>query len=416
MGVGGAMLFNNRVVQQIKRFFELEIAGGDTLAFFALLAIIIANSPFNALYQQFLHLPIVIQIGSFIIEKDLHHLINDGLMAIFFFLVGLELKREALIGELANIRQIVLPALCALGGMLAPALVYALFNYHDPKLLHGWAIPAATDIAFALGVLSLLGSRVPNALKVFLVSIAIFDDLGAIAIIALFYTQDLSLTAMAVAGLCLPLLLLFNRINITRFTPYLIIGLILWVSLLQSGIHATLAGVLLALFIPLKDDNDAEYSPLEELEHDLHNTVAFGILPIFAFANAGVSLAGVGASHLLHSVPMGVAAGLFLGKQIGVMLAVVIALKFKLASLPQNTTMAQVYGVSLLCGIGFTMSLFVSGLTFDGVPSDFDPRLGIIIGSLLSGVVGYLVLAKTTQGTIELETSAETGFIDNKPS
>lgn len=401
----------NHLIKPIKQFFGLEIAGGVVLAFFALLAMVVANSPLSGWYQHWLHLPIVIQVGSFTIQKDLHHLINDGLMAIFFFLVGLELKRESLIGELANVRQIVLPALCALGGMVVPALVYVALNHNNDAYLKGWAIPTATDIAFALGVLSLLGSRIPNALKVFLVSIAIFDDLGAIAIIALFYTAELSVSALVVAGLCFPMLLLFNRINVTRFTPYLIVGLILWVSLLQSGIHATLAGVLLAMFIPLTDNKDAEHSPLEDLEHDLHNTVAFGVLPIFAFANAGIVLTGMGIGDLFHSVPAGVTLGLFLGKQLGIMMAVMIALKMNLATLPKHTTLAQVYGVACLCGIGFTMSLFVSGLAFGGVPADFDPRLGIMVGSLLAGIVGYLVLRKSTQGQIVLEDFDDEGYI-----
>lgn len=399
-------------MKRIKAFFELEAAGGIVLAFAAILAMVVANSPLYDLYHSFIHAPVIVQIGSFIIDKDAHHWINDGLMAVFFFLVGLELKREALIGELADIRQILLPALCAVGGMLAPALIYAIFNYQDPERLAGWAIPAATDIAFALGVISLLGSRVPNALKVFLVSIAIFDDLGAIVIIALFYTQDLSLMSLAIAGGCLPFLWALNRLNIVRLTPYLFIGLIMWAALLKSGVHATLAGVLLAFFIPLKDKSDPEHSPLEELEHDLHNTVAFGILPLFAFANAGISLSGVTLGSLLHSVPLGTGLGLFLGKQIGVMGAVFLALKLGLANLPKGTTLTQIYGVSLLCGIGFTMSLFISSLAFGGVPEDFDPRLGIMVGSLISGVAGYLLLRQAL-GVGDLTQSDETGFITN---
>lgn len=379
-------------MQKIKAFFELEAAGGIILAIAAVLAMIVANSPLHDLYHAFIHAPVVVQIGSFEIAKDAHHWINDGLMAIFFFLVGLELKREALIGELSDIRQIVLPALCAVGGMIAPALIYTLFNQGNSDHMAGWAIPTATDIAFAIGVLSLLGSKVPNALKVFLVSIAIFDDLGAIIIIALFYTNELSLVSLGVAGICLPFLFLLNRLNVVRLTPYLLIGLILWAAMLKSGVHATLAGVLLAFFIPLKNKLDPEHSPLEELEHDLHNTVAFGILPLFAFANAGISLAGTSLATLMHTVPLGVGIGLLVGKQIGVMVPVFIATKLGLAKLPSGTTFRQVYGVSLLCGIGFTMSLFISGLAFGGVPDGFDPRLGIILGSLISGILGYVVL------------------------
>lgn len=377
---------------RIKRFLELEAAGGIVLAAAALLAMIVANSPLKSFYDAFIHAPVVVQVGAFEIAKDAHHWINDGLMAIFFFLVGLELKREALVGELSDIKQIMMPALAAIGGMIVPALIYAAFNYGNPEQLAGWAIPAATDIAFALGVLSLLGNRVPNALKVFLVSIAIFDDLGAIVIIALFYTSDLSLFSLAVATVCFPFLFLLNRMNVVRLTPYLLIGLVMWAALLKSGVHATLAGVLLAFFIPLRNKNDPEHSPLEELEHDLHNTVAFGVLPLFAFANAGISLAGTSIDTLLHPVPLGIAAGLFIGKQIGVMAAVFFCLKLGLAGLPKGTTVKQLYGVSMLCGIGFTMSLFISGLAFGGIPDGFDPRLGIILGSIISGVIGYVIL------------------------
>ena len=376
-------------MEKIKAFFGLEASGGIVLAVSAILAMLVANSPLYDWYNAFIHAPVVVQIGSFAIAKDAHHWINDGLMAIFFFLVGLELKREALIGELSDIKQIILPALCAVGGMIAPALVYFTLNHADATAMKGWAIPTATDIAFAIGVLSLLGSKVPNALKVFLVSIAIFDDLGAIITIALFYTSELSLVSLAVAGVCLPFLFLLNRMNIVRLTPYLLIGLVLWTAMLKSGVHATLAGVLLAFFIPLRNKHDAEHSPLEELEHDLHNTVAFGILPLFAFANAGISLSGTNVNELL---PLGIALGLIIGKQIGVMLPVIIMTKLGLAKLPKDTTFMQVYGVSVLCGIGFTMSLFISGLAFGGIPDDYDPRLGIILGSLISGIIGYLIL------------------------
>lgn len=276
--------------------------------------------------------------------------------------------------------------------MVAPALVYTALNHADAEAMKGWAIPTATDIAFAIGVLSLLGKGVPNALKVFLVSIAIFDDLGAIIIIALFYTSELSLVSLGVAGICLPFLFLLNRMNVVRLTPYLLIGLILWAAMLKSGVHATLAGVLLAFFIPLRNKKDPEHSPLEELEHDLHNTVAFGILPLFAFANAGVSLAGTNMGSLMHGVPLGIGLGLFIGKQIGVMIPVIVMTKLGFAKLPSGTNFKQIYGVSLLCGIGFTMSLFISGLAFGGVPDGFDPRLGIMLGSLISGIIGYLIL------------------------
>ncbi|WP_432481441.1 Na+/H+ antiporter NhaA [Moraxella sp. ZY200743] len=386
-------------MNRIKAFFELEAAGGIVLAVAAILAMIVANSPLYDFYNSFIHAPVVVQIGEFSINKDAHHWINDGLMAVFFFLVGLELKRESLIGELSDVKQIILPALCAVGGMIAPALVYTGLNHGNAIAMQGWAIPTATDIAFAIGVLSLLGNRVPNALKVFLVSIAIFDDLGAIIIIALFYTSELSLVSLGIAAVCLPFLFILNRLNVVRLTPYLLIGAVLWAAMLKSGVHATLAGVLLALFIPLRNKKDPEHSPLEELEHDLHNTVAFGILPLFAFANAGISLAGTNLDSLIHGVPLGIALGLFVGKQIGVMLPVLLVVKLGLVQLPKGTNLKQIYGVSLLCGIGFTMSLFISGLAFGGIPEDYDPRLGIILGSLISGVAGYMMLRANIKDT-----------------
>ena len=382
-------------IQRIRAFFNLEASGGIVLALAAIAAMIIANTPLNTWYESFIHAPVVIQIGSFAIAKDAHHWINDGLMAVFFFLVGLELKREVLIGELSNVKQIILPAGAALGGMIMPAIVYLIFNYNEPEFWKGWAIPAATDIAFALGILSLLGNRVPNSLKVFLVSIAIFDDIGAILIIALFYTSDLSLGALAVAALCLPFLYLLNRRNVTSITPYILIGVIMWIAVLKSGVHATLAGVVLALFIPLFDRTDPEHSPLEELEHDLQNTVSYGILPLFAFANAGISLKGAGFAELFHSVPLGIAAGLFIGKQMGVMLMCWLIFKLGISTMPKGMTFKQIYGAALLCGVGFTMSLFIGGLAFGGATPLFDERLGIIMGSIVSGIAGYLMLKAT---------------------
>ena len=387
-------------IKRIKAFFEFEAAGGIILALAAIAAMIIANSPLSVWYEAFIHAPVSIRIGEFGIAKDAHHWINDGLMAIFFFLVGLELKREVLIGELSNIKQIILPAGAALGGMVMPAIVYLLFNYNEPDFWKGWAIPAATDIAFALGILSLLGNRVPNSLKVFLVSIAIFDDIGAILIIALFYTNDLSLGSLAVAGLCLPFLYLLNRRNVTSITPYLLIGVIMWIAVLKSGIHATLAGVVLALFIPMFDRTDPEHSPVEELEHDLHNTVAFGILPLFAFANSGISLKGAGFAELFHSVPLGIAAGLFIGKQLGVMIMCWLIFKLGISTMPRGMNFKQIYGAALLCGVGFTMSLFIGGLAFAGDTTLFDERLGIIMGSIVSGIAGYMMLKATLKEDI----------------
>ena len=387
-------------IQRIKAFFDLEASGGIVLALAAIAAMIVANSPLNTWYEAFIHAPVAIQIGSFAIAKDAHHWINDGLMAIFFFLVGLELKREVLIGELSNVKQIILPAGAAVGGMIFPAIVYLIFNYNQPEYWKGWAIPAATDIAFAIGILSLLGNRVPNSLKVFLVSIAIFDDIGAILIIALFYTSELSLSSLALAGLCLPFLYLLNRRNVTKITPYIFIGVIMWIAVLKSGIHATLAGVVLALFIPMFDKTDPEHSPLEELEHDLQNTVSYAILPLFAFANSGISLAGTGIGDLFHSVPLGIAAGLFIGKQMGVMVACWLIFKSGISKMPNGMNFQQIYGAALLCGVGFTMSLFIGGLAFEGGDYIFDERLGIIMGSIVSGIAGYIMLKITLKDEV----------------
>ena len=319
--------------------------------------------------------------------------INDGLMAVFFLLVGLELKREIMEGQLSELNQVALPALGALGGMVAPALIYTWFNWGDEVALKGWAIPAATDIAFALAILAMLGRRVPLSLRVFLVSIAIFDDLGAIIMIALFYTSDLSLEALATAAVCLPVLLVLNRRGVLERAPYLMIGMLMWAAVLKSGVHATIAGVVLAFFIPLRDSK-VQNSPLHELEHDLHTAVAFGILPLFAFANAGISLSGVSWDYLLHPVPLGIFAGLFVGKQLGVFTFCWLGIKLGWARFPEGLTWRHLYGTSLLCGVGFTMSFFIGSLAFEstGVNLLFDERLGIIAGSLLSGLCGYLVL------------------------
>jgi Na+:H+ antiporter, NhaA family len=332
--------------------------------------------------------------------------INDGLMAIFFLLVGLELKREWIVGELADKRQVVLPGVAAVGGMIAPALFYVAFNSGDATALNGWAIPAATDIAFALGILSLLGSRVPLSLKIFLTSLAIFDDVGAIIIIALFYTAELSVLSLLVAGACVGVLALLANKRIMAPGPYLVVGLVLWVAMLKSGVHATLAGVLLAMFIPMRHTSgQADDSPLRRMEHGLHPWVAYMVLPIFAFANAGLNLQGLGAEQVLHPVTLGVASGLFLGKQIGVMLCVWACVRMGWAPLPAGSTWGMVYGIAVLTGVGFTMSLFIGGLAFTG-EQPFDERLGIVLGSLLAGVWGYLVLRSTTKAPATAGTTA----------
>jgi len=380
----------------IKNFLKMESAGGIVLMAAAVLAMIAANSSASGLYGYFLDTPVEVRVGALQIAKPLFLWVNDGLMAIFFFLVGLELKREILEGELSRPANVLLPALGAVGGMVGPVAIFVWFNSGDAVAMQGWAIPAATDIAFALGILLLLGSRVPTSLKVFLVSLAIFDDLGAIVIIAAFYSADLSTTALISAIFCLGILGVMNWRGVNTVSPYILVGIIMWIAVLKSGVHATLAGVALAAFIPMRDSSDKSHSPLRELEHDLHSVVAFGVLPLFAFVNAGVNLDGVSFSDLLHTVPLGIAAGLFVGKQVGILLLCFLAVKTGLARLPEGANWGSLYGVSILCGVGFTMSLFVGSLAFENVPLDldviFDERLGIIFGSLLSGIVGYVVL------------------------
>jgi len=384
------------MLNSIRDFLKLETTSGIILVGAAVLAMIVANSPLASIYASLIDVPVEIRVGSFEIAKPLLLWINDGLMAIFFFLIGLELKREVLDGELSDPKEVVLPALGALGGMLIPAAIYVGINFEDDVAIQGWAIPAATDIAFALAILALLGERVPLALKIFLVSIAIFDDVGAIVIIALFYTNDISLESLVVSVTCLAVLLLLNRRGVLERTPYILVGIVLWVAVLKTGVHATLAGVFLALFIPLRDPEKGP-SPLHDLEHDLHTAVAFGILPVFAFANAGISLQGISLDYVLHPVPLGIMAGLFFGKQLGVFGFCWLGVKLKIARLPTDVRWIHVYGTALLCGVGFTMSLFIASLAFEatGVDLLFDERLGIIAGSLLSGACGYLILRRT---------------------
>ena len=382
------------IIQRLREFLQLESAGGILLVGAAVVAMILVNSPLAWLYNYLLEVPVAIRIGGFEINKPMLLWINDGLMAVFFFLVGLELKREIMEGDLAQPSQAVLPAFAAIGGMAVPAIIYAWFNWHDPVTLHGWAIPAATDIAFALGVLLLLGKRVPTALKVFLMTLAILDDLGAIVIIAIFYTANLSLGSLVVALSALAVLIAMNRRGVVSLPAYVLVGLIMWASVLKSGVHATLAGVALAAVIPMRDAANPKHSPLRELEHELHPSVAYAIVPIFAFANAGVSLEGVQLSTLLEPVPLGIAAGLFFGKQIGVFLFSWLAVQVGMARLPAGVTWAQLYGAALLCGIGFTMSLFIGSLAVEQAGPQFGAsvRLGILVGSLLSAVAGYALL------------------------
>ncbi len=381
-----------KTTDSISDFLRLESAGGVLLAATATLALICSNTPLRAAYDELLKIPVEIRFGSFALAKPFLLWINDGLMAIFFLLVGLEVKREVIEGELSTPAQVVLPVVAGLGGMLVPALVFFLINRSSGGALNGWAIPTATDIAFALGILSLLGERVPVSLKIFLTAVAIADDLGAIVIIAVFYTAELSLSMLICAAIALSLLIALNLFRVTRIAPYMIVGVILWVFVLKSGVHATLAGVAAAFAVPLRATDGEGHAPLHRLEHTLHPWVAFGVLPIFAFANAGVSFAGITLAALSEPLPLGIAAGLFVGKFVGVYGACAAPIALGLAKLPAGASWPQLAGTAALCGVGFTMSLFIGSLAFEG-PEYFTPvRLGVIAGSLLSGTAGYLLL------------------------
>lgn len=370
---------------KVVNFFKMESASGIILVIAAVIAMLIANSSYGSLYQDTLH--------TYILGMSASHWINDGLMAVFFLLIGLEVKRELLVGALRSKETAMFPAIAAIGGMLAPALIYLVFNYSDPVAVGGWAIPAATDIAFALGIMALLGPRVPVSLKVFLLALAIIDDLGVVVIIALFYSSDLSSLALLVGFIATAVLFYMNMKNVTKTRWYLIVGFILWVSVLKSGVHATLAGVLIGFAIPLKGEEGGK-SPLESLEHALHPYVNFFILPLFAFANAGISLAGVSLAGLSSTVPMGIALGLLLGKPLGVFAFSWVSVKAGLAKLPEGINFKQIFAVSVLCGIGFTMSIFISSLAFTNVDAAFDTyaRLGILIGSTTAAILGYVLL------------------------
>ncbi len=381
------------MVSLIRDFMRLESSSGILLLIAACLAMLAENSPLSVFYDALLQTPVEVRVADLVIAKPLLLWINDGLMAVFFFLIGLELKREVLEGELSDPARVVLPVIAAVGGMAVPALFYVALNIGDEVALRGWAIPSATDIAFALAILGLLGDRVPNALKLFLLTLAIVDDMGAIVIIALFYTADLSVTSLGIAAASLVVLVGMNRLGVTRVAAYLLVGLVMWVAVLKSGVHATLAGVLLAFCIPLRTAH-GKTSPLHDLEEDLHPVVAFGILPLFAFANTGVPLIELSWSDVVAPVPLGIALGLFLGNQIGVMGMSWLAVRLGIARLPQGVGWAELYGVALLCGIGFTMSLFIGSLAFEqgGPDVAVDERIGILLGSGLSAVLGYMWL------------------------
>jgi NhaA family Na+:H+ antiporter len=387
----------NAIVETVRDFLRLEAASGILLLIAAALAMVAENTAAHTLYDGLLSTLVAIRVGDFEIAKPFLLWVNDGLMAIFFLTVGLEIKREVVKGELSNPATVALPVISAVGGMAAPALIYVAINWGDPVAMKGWAIPSATDIAFALGVLALLGDRVPQSLKLFLLTLAIVDDLGAIVVIALFYTADISPTSLAVAGLAAAVLLGLNRKRVVTITPYIAVGVVLWVAVLKSGVHATLAGVLIALFIPLRTDDPPGQSPLERLLHDLHPTVAYGILPVFAFCNTGISLDGLSLGSLAQPVPLGIATGLFFGKQIGVLGLAWLAVRLGIGRLPVGASWPAMAGIALLCGVGFTMSLFISSLAFEqgGAGLGVDDRLGILVGSILSAVVGYGVLRRT---------------------
>jgi len=376
----------------VRGFMKLESASGILMLTAAVIAMLAANSPLADLYSELLDTTVAVQVGALSISKPLLLWVNDGLMAVFFFLVGLEIKREVMEGELSSVSQIVLPGVGALGGMVIPATIYIWMNWGDPVALDGWAIPVATDIAFALALLSVFGSRVPTTLKVFLLTLAIFDDLAAIVIIALFYSGDLSLGALLIGAIALTVAVIMNKTGVTRTSSYILLGVVLWIAVLKSGVHATLAGVLIALCIPMRDKQGN--SPLRELEHDLHSPVVFVILPVFAFANAGLSLAGMSIDDLAHPVTLGVVSGLFIGKALGILVFVGLGVGLRFVQLPKNVNWIQLLGVAFACGIGFTMSLFIAGLAFEHGSDDYysGDRLGILLGSIMSALVAFALL------------------------
>lgn len=373
-------------------FFKGESAVGILLILATFLAMLLANSPLAQAYQNFLDIPVVVSIHEFVIAKPLLLWVNDGLMAVFFFMVGLEIKREVLEGSLSHISKVVVPAFAAIGGMVVPAVVYTLFNWGDPIGMQGWAIPMATDIAFALGVLSLLGKRVPVELKVFLLALAIIDDLGAIIVIALFFGHGLTMTALAVSGVLIVVLMLMNWRGVTNNTVYVLLGIIIWAAVLKSGVHATIAGVIVGLLIPLRNNKKS----FHELEESLHGPVNYVILPLFAFVNTGVGFGSVSTKDIVDNVTIGITLGLFLGKQIGIFSFGALAVLLKFGKLPEGFTWKHLYGISILGGVGFTMSLFIGSLAFEcsgnACLNMTDERIGILLGSLLSGLAGYLFL------------------------
>lgn len=386
------------MVQLIQRFLKLESAGGILLLFSAAVAMLLANSPLSSQYNDFLNLPVSLQIGSFSINKTLIHWINDGFMAVFFVLVGMEVKKELFEGALSSYQQAIFPAIAAVGGMIVPALVYWFIAKQDPSLANGWAIPMATDIAFALGIMALLSKQVPLPLKIFLLALAIIDDLGAIVVIALFFSHELSVQALIFSGISILTLVLLNRFRVSALCAYMVIGAILWASVLKSGVHATLAGVIIGFCIPLKGKKCER--PLHDFEHILAPWSSFVILPLFAFANAGVSFDGIDVSMISSPLLLAIACGLIIGKPVGVFGFSYISVKLGLAKLPDGINFKQIFAVAVLCGIGFTMSMFLASLAFDadaGESVNTLSRLGILLGSTVSATLGYLFLKQTTK-------------------
>ena len=386
------------MVQLIQRFLKLESAGGILLLFSAAVAMLLANSPLSSQYNDFLNLPVSLQIGSFSINKTLIHWINDGFMAVFFVLVGMEVKKELFEGALSSYQQAIFPAIAAVGGMIVPALVYWFIAKQDPTLANGWAIPMATDIAFALGIMALLSKQVPLPLKIFLLALAIIDDLGAIVVIALFFSHELSVQALIFSGISILTLVLLNRFRVSALCAYMVVGAILWASVLKSGVHATLAGVIIGFCIPLKGKKGER--PLHDFEHILAPWSSFVILPLFAFANAGVSFDGIDVSMISSPLLLAIACGLIIGKPVGVFGFSYISVKLGLAKLPDGINFKQIFAVAVLCGIGFTMSMFLASLAFDadaGESVNTLSRLGILLGSTISATLGYLFLKQTTK-------------------
>lgn len=390
-----------RAAHLLREFFRLQAASGIVLLLAAALAMVVANSPWHAGYEAFRHLPIGVNVGGFALQMGAEHWINDALMAVFFLLVALEIKREVACGQLSSMSQMLLPVLCAMGGVAVPALLFFGVNQGDATALRGWAVPTATDIAFALGILALLGSRVPLGMKLLLSTIAVVDDLVAIVIIAIFYTHDLQAGMLAWAAAGIGLMLLLNWRGVTALTPYLLIGAVVWYCVLKSGVHATLAGVVTGLMIPLRGKDEAAASPLETLEHALHPWVAYAVLPLFAFANAGLALAGLKVGDVLAPVPLGVVLGLVLGKPVGIVMVAVLARATGIARYPEGMDFKALLGLGMLCGVGFTMSLFIANLAFGNTPGHFGEStiLGILCGSVISAVIGWVWLRLVLRDT-----------------